>query len=657
MYLFSCISVRGSLAVWECGQHQLLLEKSHPVPYPQFFFMASTVKRKSTPVDKPAKKSKPEASNIEELDSESEIDELDDLESGPEDNFAEFNEHDVDNDDELDDENSDLEEGISHNSGSTSSNSSGNAREQRQEKKRLQKERKLQKTHGKEIEQIKLLWEKLREKHGVPKQERERLVHEIMQLVDGKWKDVVLRHDASRVVQTVFKYADKALKHDITVSLKGTYVLLAKSAYGKYLLIKMLHYGSPQVRKSIVDEMHGHYRRLMGHKEGAYVLNDLYTIYATAKQRKQILREFFGSEYALFREAGDGKTDLKEIIAANPEKKNYLLENLNKVITAAVNKGSIGFEIVHAMMLEYIRNVDPKSMARENFVDLIADDIVEMVHTKDGSQVASLTLAMSTAKERKRLLKSMRQFPTKLAKDEFGNIVMMAAFLTVDDTKLTHKAFHEIESDLFSVLTDKYARRPLLMLLVGPQNKKYFGVLQSRFEEIDQVKQEFSKKEDNARIEELLLFFLPAIVNEVVSNTSNLLKESLGTQFVLEMLLNKTVQEQTEEFTKLVDAVAALFSDDPKSKNHILSVNPFSGRTAKTLVHQLPAFQTKFVDIVKQYPQEYATGEGCFSVVALLEENKDTKEGKSLRKLLAKHKKEIESSEARGKDLLLELLA
>lgn len=619
--------------------------------------MASTVKRKSTPVDKPAKKSKPEASQIEELDSESEIDELDDLESGPEDSFADFNEHDVDEDDELDAENSDLEEGISHNSGSKSSNSSSNTREQRQEKKRLQKERKLQKTHGKAIEQIKLLWEKLREKHGVPKQEREKLVFEIMQLVDGKWKDVVLRHDSSRVVQTVFKYADKALKHEITVGLKGTYVLLAKSAYGKYLLVKMLHYGSPQVRKSIVDEMHGHFRRLMGHKEGAYVLNDLYTIYATAKQRKQILREFFGSEFALFKDAGDGKADLKEIIAANPEKKNYLLENLNKVITAAVNKGSIGFEIVHAMMLEYIRNVDPKSMARENFVDLIADDIVEMVHTKDGSQVASLTLAMSTAKERKRLLKSLRQFPMKLAKDEYGNIVMMAAFLTVDDTKLTHKAFHEIETDLFSVLTDKYARRPLLMLLVGPENKKYFGVLQSRFEEINKVKQEFSKKDDQARIDELLLFFLPALVNEVVANANNLLKESLGTQFVLEMLLNKTVQEQTEEFAKLVDAVAELFSADPKNKNHILSVNPFSGRTAKTLVHQLPAFQTKFVEIVKQYPEEYATGEGCFSVVALLEENKDTKEGKSLRKLLAKHKKEIESSEARGKDLLLELIA
>lgn len=628
--------------------------------------MAATVKRKLRTELKPAKKvrSDPKAEinepagsensddegslsnvSLSETDSEKESDELDN--SGLEDDSA-----NEDSEDSLDANVTDEIESTQEQSEASIAKKS-EAAAKRKEQKQLQKERKLQKTHGKEIEQIKILWEKLREKQGVSADTRSKLMLEIMQLVNGKWRELVFRHDASRVVQTVFKYADKVLRQEITLALKGNYVALAKSAYGKYLLVKMMHYGSTKVRGDIIDEMHGSFRKLMGHKEGAYVLEDCYREYATAKQRRQIMREFYGSEFALFKDAGNDKANLSEIIAEHPDKRPYLLQNLNKVITQAIGKGSIGFEIVHAMMLEYIRNVDrnPKSLDRETFIDLIADDFVEMVHTSAGSQVASLALAISTAKERKRLLKSLRQFPSKLAKDNFGNIVMMASFMTVDDTKLTHKAFIEVESQMTEVLCDRFARRPFLMLIVGHNNKKYFGVLQQKFAEINEFKKEFSKKDDDARRIELLESFKPALISSITDHTSELVKESIGMQSVLELLLCESTREP-----KAVDALLKTFDRDITiSKNHPLTANPFSGRAAKILVRNIPDFRNRLADVVAKYPVEWVTGEGCFTVVALLE-TLDPKYQSKLRDVLRSHVDSIKKSNAKGIDILMELI-
>ena len=58
-------------------------------------------------------------------------------------------------------------------------------------------------------------------------------------------------------------------------------------------MIKLLHYGSKESRAIIVDELHGKLRKLMRHKEGAYVVEDLYVLYSTSEQRQQMIREFW----------------------------------------------------------------------------------------------------------------------------------------------------------------------------------------------------------------------------------------------------------------------------------------------------------------------------------------------------------------------------
>jgi len=54
-----------------------------------------------------------------------------------------------------------------------------------------------------------------------------------MRVIQGKVKDIVLKHDASRIIQTVVKYGGQKERDQIATELKGHYKALAQSKYSK----------------------------------------------------------------------------------------------------------------------------------------------------------------------------------------------------------------------------------------------------------------------------------------------------------------------------------------------------------------------------------------------------------------------------------------
>lgn len=582
-------------------------------------------------------------------ESEDDLDELDSMSSGSEDESNASESGKIDESDgtsSSDDLHDDEDEVVNE----ENKLSAEEKREQRMKQKEQQRERKLQKAHGKEIAEIKQLWEKMRTKALRP-EVRRTVVDDAYALADQQgWAELVFRHDSSRVVQSIFKYATKEQRAHITKALRGRYVELAKSSYGKYLLVKMLHYGSSKLRSSILDELHGNFRKLMSHREGAYVVEDAFRDYATAPQRRQMLREFYGSEFAVFKDKAGDAADLTEILERFPEKRPYLMDNLNRVITAAVNKGSIGFEIMHAAMLEYVRNLDLDSSDREIFVDLVADQIAEMVHTSAGSQVAALVFAIATAKERKRLLRALREFTDKLAKDQFGQFVLTTIFAVVDDTVLVHRALgSRLEEQMPELVVHRYARRPLLYLLVG-QSPKYFVAVKDRFEEVAKFATRTSKKDPDTRRKELLASFAPAMLAAVPLVDA---KDTLGMQFIGDLI--SKVDDDVEGRDEAINSVIRALSGNPNDPDHPIKANPISSRVAKLLVKTTPAFAEALVTLAEEFPLEWATGEGNFAIIALLESRPEL--ARNLKKLLKPLRKSIEAeSRAQGRDLLLKLL-
>jgi pumilio homology domain family member 6 len=54
-----------------------------------------------------------------------------------------------------------------------------------------------------------------------------------MSTIRGKVKEIVLKHDASRIVQTLVKHGRQAERDEVAVELKGHYRDLVQNKYSK----------------------------------------------------------------------------------------------------------------------------------------------------------------------------------------------------------------------------------------------------------------------------------------------------------------------------------------------------------------------------------------------------------------------------------------
>lgn len=541
------------------------------------------------------------------------------------------------------------------------------SKEQHSEQKKMREERKLAKPHGEKIQHIKQIWERLRVKQGTPASVRKKLLDEAWAASKDEIKDLVLKHDASRVVQTMFKYSDKEKRLAITKALKGTYVELARSSYGKYLLVKVLHYGSKEIREEVLNELYGNFRKLMRHREGAYVIEDAYRDYATAAQKRQIVREFYGSEFALFKDHAKDKS-LADIIAEHPEKRPFLMKNLKETISAAVQKGSIGFTIIHAAMLEYVKNLDPTTSEKDEFIDVITEQFAEMVHTNEGSQVATRVLAMATPKERKQLIRSLKDFADKLAEDEYGHFVLITLFNTVDDTVLVHKAFTaKLQEHMPELLAAKSGRRAFLYLLLGFSPRYFTKSVLDSVAELDNIKEATSKKDDAARREELKVKFSKFMLDALSAYPTPILRESFGSQSVTEVLLYADGDK-----TAALEAIANAFAGSVDNEEHLIRL-PYSSRTLRTLIQEghwdsktravdvIPeptGFKDLLYKAIKPNVAKWATGDGSFVIVSLLENLDDKSDlvAALKEKSVSKEIKKAAEGGNKGSKLILEQL-
>ena len=107
-------------------------------------------------------------------------------------------------------------------------------REQRKTQKTLHDQRRASKPHAALIAEAKRVWSLARQKK-IPTSERQAHVQELMTAIRGHVKDLVLKRDASRIVQTVVKYGGQQERSEIATELKGQFRDLAQNRYSKVL--------------------------------------------------------------------------------------------------------------------------------------------------------------------------------------------------------------------------------------------------------------------------------------------------------------------------------------------------------------------------------------------------------------------------------------
>ena len=98
------------------------------------------------------------------------------------------------------------------------------------DQKRKRVERRLQKPNAELIVEAKQLWENARLNNVVAEQKR--ALAELHELTKTKIAELIHKHDASRIIETMLKHGTPAQRADICEELRGKMIDLAMSPYG-----------------------------------------------------------------------------------------------------------------------------------------------------------------------------------------------------------------------------------------------------------------------------------------------------------------------------------------------------------------------------------------------------------------------------------------
>lgn len=527
----------------------------------------------------------------------------------------------------------------------------------------LAKERKLAKPNADSIQRSKKIWERLRRKSHVPKEERKALVTELFEIIEGKVRDFVFKHDSVRVIQCALKYANLQQRKLIMTELKGDVRTLAESRYGKFLVAKMVVEGDQDIRDMLIPEFYGHVRRMINHPEASWIIDDIYRQIASPAQKAMMLREWYGAEFALFHKKPNATTplsaeataDLQRILEASPEKRKPILQYLLQMVNGLIQKKMTGFTMLHDAMLQYFLALEPATPEHAEFLEIIKSDINtkaegdegqggELIKnccfTKSGSRLVCLAIAYGTAKDRKVLLRCFRDNVEVMSMDQYAKTVLCVAMDVPDDTKMSAKAVlpellgenvkddAQREERLLGLVTHLNARLPILYPMAGMAKWLIADADKKLLEEVHGIRKTTSKKAPEARCKELLTYLSPPLVILVEKRAAELVASSFGCQLITEVLL-----EATGEAAKAVEAVAGLAAGDPTEDGHTAK-DAASGRMLKSLVlggkfdpetkkivvtGSSTNFGNVLYGVIKEHVMQWACSESSFVVVALLE--------------------------------------
>ncbi|CBX92486.1 hypothetical protein LEMA_P051920.1 [Plenodomus lingam JN3] len=562
---------------------------------------------------------------------------------------------------------------------------SNNSREAHAKQKALVKERKAAKPNADVIERSKKLWEKLRLKSHIEKEERKELVKELFEIITGRVKDFVFKHDSTRVIQTAIKYSTMEQRRMIARELKGDLRTLAEGKYSKFLIAKLIEKGDPEIRDLVISEFYGHVKRMINHPEAAWILDDIYRQVATQDQKNRLLREWYGPEFSIkgLTTQGTESAVLSDILSESPEKRKPILGYLEGQINSLIQKKLTGFTMLHDAMLQYFLVCEPGTEQASDFLEHLKPDptlkegeeadnvdlLKNLAFTKSGSRLMSLCFAYGTAKDRKLFLRPYKDTIEMMAFDQHAHHVLLAAMAVTDDTKLTSKSiFGELlpsndtlAEKVLNLCNDARARTVLLYPFAADAKWFLDDNARERLTELYAIREKTSKKDPNARLQEIAKNIEPQLLSAITARAADFASFTFGLQFMGEVLVGAPEVEpakRKEALTEIarlsqsiLDSALPASAGDNKATSHgknmlktLVQGGKFDPATKK-VVPVTPALG--FADLlwneIKDNIIDWATGQGSFVIVALTEA--EGFEGKSaVLKALKKEKKKLEAA-------------
>ncbi|KAF7303694.1 PUM-HD domain-containing protein [Mycena indigotica] len=577
----------------------------------------------------------------------------------------------------------------------------------------LHEQRKALKPHSTLLADAKRVW-CLANAQNVPPAERQKHIDDLMGVIRGHVKEIVFKHDASRIVQTAVKHGRQKERDEIALELKGSYLALVQSKYSKFLVSKLIRLCTTH-RPAILKEFQGHVLRLLLHREATSVLADAFELYANTYERALLVRDFYGKEATLATVTSGSEQD-KELAKkglagllenADNDRRRRILTSLKESLTSIFNnsdKGAITHAVVHRVLWEYISvvtSLPDEAESTKHFREIFElqmsrhagrarahkrrqqsrAGILGAGHSEGQLAASHFQPTLKLWQDRKQIIKVLKPHVERMCLDDEAQTVLFTALDVIDDTKLLVKTLvPEITTPVNTLVETPQGRRAILYLLV-PRTRRHFIPAQiASLAETDALRAQTSKKAVDVRQAEVRAGASEALLAWVKQKGGILLREPAASLVVAEIMLF-TEGDKSGASQTLLRAVSATYPGADETTTHPIDL-PHSSRLYKTLLQgghfnrtansvdrssswDCGAFARDFVEIVGQdVCVAMCTTGGCNGTFVIAElcgalvtsdDDHSAETRKTVKRWFSgKVRKTIEAGDAKGKKVLLD---
>lgn len=323
-----------------------------------------------------------------------------------------------------------------------------------------------------------------------------RIIQWILKVGTDSHRDILYSKFKSNTMEKSKLKEKKEKKESIS---SNDLLRLSRGKHGHFVMLKLLKYHS-NARRDIVQEFSGCFIKAMRSRTSRKIVEFIWNELANFKGHNRILISFYGLDKIL--PPSDLELTLEEILVKYPLKRETILKNLEDHILYLVKQDHIESPLFHRILSDFLSHSNPGNIQK-----ILEEDLIPTIplinHTVDGSYCSILIFAHSNTKERKKIIKLIKEFILKMIYDERSSNFIIGILHLIDDTVIAGKALLEPLKDQISFLIDDRIGRKILNYLTSGLNKKYISPLTINQIETAFNLSQFSKKEGNIRRKEL----------------------------------------------------------------------------------------------------------------------------------------------------------
>lgn len=386
--------------------------------------------------------------------------------------------------------------------------------------------------------------------------ERKKLTLQIHDLLRSHYNKVMLTHDLSRIIQWMIKYSDQKIQREIYAELKPSIVEMISSKYAKNCVKSILKYGPSDLKHEVISTCYGNIVKFMSQTVSAPLIELMYTKYIKNTEKRYFKQEFYGDMY---KQAKDNEIkSLSDVYKSAENMKSATLTAVKGNLSRIVNKNLFHYTLVQTILLEYLHECSMED--RSEMIVALKDSVVELSQTKLGSKIIVLCIWHSTNKDRKLIMKGLKENVKTVSTSEHGYLILLALFDTVDDTVLLKKIIlSEMLKNLTDIVQNEHGKH-VISYLVARRSPRYFHPsIISYLKQGDQ--NETSKKLPDVREKELRDSISDSLLDSISKDVAIWLSNGSMAMITLAVLLAGVGEKLKQAFESI-----AKYITDPDTK-------------------------------------------------------------------------------------------